>query len=103
MTEKNKYKQPYSLYFLILSMLIVGLSFWVIWHETVKLRPWKGYQAQYNELKKQPLLEKYNRAVIEFNSPEVQQKYEELKNRLEEIEMNFSDSEIQKKYSADEK
>jgi len=103
MIRENKNKQPYSLYFLILSMLIVGLSFWVIWHETVKLRPWKGYQTQYNELKKQPLLEKYDRAVFEFNSPEVLQKYEELKNRLEGIERNFSDPETQKKYSADEK
>jgi hypothetical protein len=83
-------------------MLIVGLSFWVVWHETVTLRPWKGYQVQYNELKKQQLLEEYDRAMIEFNAPEVQQKYEELKNRLEEIERNLSDPETQKEYSTDE-
>jgi len=103
MTDKNKFNQPYSLYFFILSMLIVGLSFWVIWHETVKLRPWKMYQVQYNELKREQLLENYEKAVIEFNRPEVQQKYEELKNKLEEIERNFSDPETLEKFSADEK
>ncbi|MCH7826747.1 MAG: hypothetical protein IIC75_02035, partial [Bacteroidetes bacterium] len=84
MTNDNKNKQPYSLYFFLLSMLIICLSFWVIWHESVKLRPWKMYQNQYNELKKLKIQEKYEKAMIEFNNPEVQQKYEELKNRLNE-------------------
>ena len=103
MANESKNKQPYSLYFLILSMLIIGLSFWVIWHETIKLRPWKMYQTQYNELKRQQMQGKYEKAMIEFNSPEVQQKYEELKNHLKEIERNFSDPETQKEYSANEK
>jgi len=102
MANESKNRQPYSLYFLILSMLIIGLSFWVIWHDTVKLRPWKMYQTQYNELKRQQMQGKYEKAMIEFNSPEVQQKYEELKNHLKEIERNFSDPETQKEYSANE-
>lgn len=103
MTNDNKNKQPYSLYFFLLSMLIICLSFWVIWHESVKLRPWKMYQNQYNELKKLKIQEKYEKAMIEFNNPEVQQKYEELKNRLNEIERNFSNPETQKEYSTNKK
>lgn len=103
MAGGNKYKQPYSLYFLMLSLLIVGLSYWVVWHETVKLRPWKMYQVQHNELKRQELQEEFDKAMIDFNSPEVQQKYKELNNRLEEIVRNFSDPKTQKEYTTTEK
>ena len=52
---------------------------------------------------RQQLQEKYERATKEFNSEKIQQKYEELKNRLEEIERNFSDPETQKEYTTTEK
>ena len=74
MALETKREQPYALYFFILSLLIIALSFWVIWFETIELRPWKSYQAQYFELKGHQLQSEYDMALREFQSPGIQQK-----------------------------
>lgn len=99
MTDKLNRKPPYSLYFFLLSMIIVGVSIWVLWFEYVELRPWKAYQKQYLELKKQKLKNDYELALAEFQSPVIIEKYQKLKNRLKEVLENINQPEIQKEIS----
>lgn len=103
MTEETKREQPYALYFFLLSFLIIVLSLWVLWFEGVSLRPWKKYQAQYNELKRTMLEDKYQAALKRFNSPEIQQRYSELTSKLKEVEKPFQSPGVQGEYRKVEK
>lgn len=100
MTENIKREPPYSLYFFLLTVVIIGVSIWVLWFESVKLRPWKAYQNQYIELKKQKLKSEYDKALSDFQSPEIQGKFHKLEKQLKEVEENFQKPEIQKRYTA---
>ena len=46
MKERSSYT-PYL--FAFLSLLLLGLAFWVIWKDEIQLRPWKEYQKEYKE------------------------------------------------------
>lgn len=96
MTENINRKPSYSLYFLLLSIIIVGVSIWVLWFEFVELRPWKAYQNQYIELKKQELKNNYELALVELQSPVIQEKHQKLKRQLNEVLEKSKQPEIQK-------
>jgi len=96
--ERMRREPPYAFYFFLLIVIIFVLSLWVIWNETVTLRPWKSYQARYYELKQRLLEDEYEKALEDFQSPETQQKYNELKALVKEAEEDFQNSEVQEKY-----
>lgn len=98
MIEKIKKEPPYALYFFLLAVVIIALSAWALWVETVKLRPWKAYQKQYIELKSQKLKSEYEKARYEFQSQETQKRYEELKMQLKKATENFQQPGVQEKY-----
>ncbi len=103
MVERAGRKQPYTLYFFILSMIIIALSIWVIWFETVQLRPWKGYQKQYYQLKQEQLERDYDKALAEYRSPEIQGRRTELDIRLKNLNENLQRAEVQREYIKTEK
>lgn len=100
MTDKIKNKPSYSLLFFLLSILIVGVSIWVLWFESVQLRPWKAYQKQYIELKRQKLESEYDKALNDFQSSENQKKYNELNEKLKEAIEFLQQEGVQKEYSS---
>lgn len=96
--EKAEREQPYALYFFLLSASLIVLSFWVIWFETVELRPWKDYQKTYYQLKLEKYEKEYDEAVARFNSPEIQVKYESLLALHKKNQKTFRSPEIQAQY-----
>jgi len=100
MDGKIKKRPHYPLYFLLLTVVIIALSAWALWVEAVKLRPWKAYQKQYIELKRQDIKIEYEKVRHEFQSPGTQKKYAELKRQLKKTVENFQQPEVQKKYKA---
>ncbi|MCG8343644.1 MAG: c-type cytochrome [Chlorobiales bacterium] len=95
MKQKSSYT---SLLFAFLSLLLLGLTFWVIWKDEVQLRPWKSYQQEYKELKGKKLQEEYDRAKKEFDSNGNAQKLESLQAKLKAEEDFFNSREVQEKY-----
>lgn len=102
MVERAGREQPYTLYFFILSMIIIALSIWVIWFETVQLRPWKAYQKQYYQLKQEQLEKEYDKALAEYRSPEIQGRRTELDIRLKNLIENLQRAEVQREYKKTE-
>ena len=96
MKDKSSYN---TFIFAVLSLLLLGLSFWVIWKDEVQLRPWKSYQQEYKELKGKYLQSEYDMAKKEFESNGAAAKVEDLQARLKAAEEFFSSSEVQEKYT----
>lgn len=98
MTKANR-KQPYALYFFLLSALIIAASFWVMWFEFIKLRPWRSYQKQYYQLKHLQLEREYDELLTVLNSPEVQREWAEWTSLLQKFEEDFERPDVQAEYS----
>lgn len=96
MKERSSYT-PYL--FAFLSLLLLGLAFWVIWKDEIQLRPWKEYQREYKELKGAALQAEYDKVKKEFDSDGNSEKLETLQARLNEANSVFQSKEIQEKYT----
>lgn len=103
MEEQNKREQPFAFYFFLLSILIIVLFFWVFWFETVQLRPWKSYQKQYWQMKREQLEDNYNRIAEEFQNDSTQQLRQELVSQLEIVTNKFNHPKVQEEYIAIQK
>jgi mono/diheme cytochrome c family protein len=99
MTENTKKEPPYAFYFFLLSVVIIALSVWVIWFESVKLRPWKSYQAQYQELRHQKIKKEYEKVLQARHSPQILQIYKELNTKLKNAIENNKQPQISEQLS----
>lgn len=86
------------LIFTFLSLTLLGLSLYVIWQDEFGLRPWKTYQNEYKENKKALLESEYREALEKFKASGGQKKIQELETKLKEAEAIFNSPEIQEKY-----
>ncbi len=84
--------------FAFLSLLLLGLAFWVIWKDEIQLRPWKEYQQEYKELKGSKLQAEYDEAMAAFQSSGDADKLQTLKARLEEADKIFQSKDVQERY-----
>ena len=87
------------LLFAFLSLLLLGLTAWVIWKDEIQLRPWKVYQQEYKDLKTARLQAEYDLAKSEFESNGNAEKLEMLQAKLEAAEEVFQSWEVQEKYA----
>ncbi|MBI4007874.1 MAG: c-type cytochrome [Planctomycetes bacterium] len=88
MAEKEE-KKSYALLYLIMCVALIGVTIWAIWNETFTRRPWKQYQGRYSRLEEQYLKDKYTRLKEEFESPDVQAEYMEVKKHLDEAKSSL--------------
>lgn len=86
---KKEEEKSYAWLFLLMSLALVGVSMWSVCNEVFIRRPWKQYQKRYFELEKQYLMDKYARFKERFESPDVQEKYMEVKKHLDEAKNAF--------------
>ena len=95
--EKEEDKS-YLIMYVIVSFLLVAVTAWAILNETVDRRPWKNYQKQFYRLEYEKIKQNYNKERAGFESPEVQKKYGEAKNKLEHTLEDFKKPPIQAEY-----
>jgi cbb3-type cytochrome oxidase cytochrome c subunit len=87
MANENKNNSSYRVYiFVFFSVLLLALSFWVIWDDEFGLRPWKKYQGDYKAMKHDQLEKEYRKAVVEFQRSGGHKRLAELEARLEKAE-----------------
>ncbi|NTV06782.1 MAG: c-type cytochrome, partial [Chlorobiaceae bacterium] len=100
MANENKNNSSYRVYiFVFFSLLLLALSFWVIWDDEFGLRPWKKYQGEYKALKHEQLDREYRKAVVEFQRSGGHKRLAELEARLEKAEAFFQSKENKEKFS----
>ncbi len=97
--KKKEEERSYAFLFVIASLALLGAFTWVLLDEFCAGRPWKQQQKKYYSL----LINKVNReieeATAEFNSPEVQKKYNAVKDKLERANAEFEKSGDQFEYN----
>ena len=84
--------------YVIVSFLLVAVTAWAILNETYDRRPWKNYQKQFYRLEYEKINENYEKELANFESPDVQKKYGETKNKLEHAREDFKKPPIQNEY-----
>ena len=106
MTEKSKppvEERSHSVLFLVLCGILLLVVLWTIWDETIKRRPWKGYQKTFQRLEYDRAKAEYDRLKAAFD--EEQTKLEEtdyrashrgLREALEEAKAELNGSEHEK-------
>ncbi len=95
---KKEEDKSYLIVYVIVSFLLVAVTAWAIVNETFDRRPWKNYQKQFYRLEYEKIKQNYNKERAGFESPEVQKKYGEAKNKLEHAREDFKKPLIQAEY-----
>jgi cbb3-type cytochrome oxidase cytochrome c subunit len=99
MANENKNTSSNRSYlFAFLGLVLLALTFWVVWDDEFGLRPWKKYQEQYKVLKHEQLETEYQRAQAEFDSSGGSKKLAELEEKLKKADEIFHSAEIQAKH-----
>ncbi len=97
--KKKEEERSYAFLFILASLMITGTFAWVILDEVFAGRPWKQQQKKYYS----SLINKANKEIAEekvrFNSPEVQEKYNAVKDKLEKANEKFNESGNQDEYN----
>jgi len=97
-SSKKEEEKSYSGAFAITSLILVIVTMWVIYNETVDRRPWKKYQTQYNNLKYKKIKQTYEEERAFFESKDVQEEYARTRKELESAREEFEKPAVQKKY-----
>src|SRR3989304_9381146 len=101
LTSKNQHPmkkeedKSYLIMYVIVSFLLVAVTAWAIVNETYDRRPWKNYQKQFYRLGYEKIKQNYEKERANFESPDVQKKYVEAKNKLEHAWKDFKKPPIQ--------
>jgi mono/diheme cytochrome c family protein len=96
--ENNKKASLRGYIFAILSVVLLGLSAWVIWDDEFGLRPWKKYQQEYKSLKRDKLEKEYQQARLDFKTSGDAQKLAALQAQLKLAQENFRKKEVHDRY-----
>ncbi|MGQ3686190.1 MAG: c-type cytochrome [Candidatus Loosdrechtia sp.] len=95
---KKEEEKTYSGAFAVTSFILVIVTVWAIYNETVERRPWKRYQEQYNNVKYKKIKEAYEKDRAFFEQEDIQKEYRKTKNELERARKEFEDPSVQKEY-----
>ena len=79
--------------------MIMGTFTWVILDEVFAGRPWKQQQRKYYSLLIDDARKEIEEAKAEFNSPEVQEKYNTVRDKLEKANEKLKESGGQDEYN----
>lgn len=97
--KKKEEEKSYAFLFILASLMITGTFTWVILDEVFSGRPWKQQQKKYYSLLIDNAFKKIEEAKDKFNSPEVQEKYNAVKDKLEKANEKFRKSGGQDEYN----
>src|SRR3972149_8449641 len=87
--EKREEEKSYSSAFAVVSFILAAVALWAVVNEVVDRRPWKKYQKKFHQLEYEKAGEAYKKEVALFESPEVQKKYTETKEKLKHAQDAF--------------
>lgn len=96
---KKEEEKSYVGLFVLLSFILAATNVWAIWNEIVGKRPWKEYQKNYYALELQKLKNEYNDALLAFQHPTIQQKYNAVKEKLDNAWNLFKKPDVQYEYN----
>jgi cytochrome c553 len=96
--EKREEERSFAPLFVVLSLLFIAVSVWVFWEETAILRPWKNYQRDYYEIKRNRVERDVQEARDEFEKRTHQEEHKRLKSRLAKEMEEFKRPEKQREY-----
>src|SRR3972149_4237187 len=77
---KKEEDKSYLIMYVIVSFLLVAVTAWAILNETVDRRPWKNYQKRFYRLEYEKIKQNYEKERANFESPDVQKKYDAPRN-----------------------
>ena len=97
--RKKEEEKSYAFLFIIASLMIMGTFTWVILDEVFAGRPWKQQQRKYYSLLIDDARKEIEEAKAEFNSPEVQEKYNTVRDKLEKANEKLKESGGQDEYN----
>ncbi|MFQ5687588.1 MAG: hypothetical protein ACE5GV_13120, partial [Candidatus Scalindua sp.] len=95
---KKEEEKSYVVLYVLLSFILAATNVWALWNETVGKRPWKEYQKNYYALELQKLKNEYNDALLAFQHPAIQQKYNAVKEKLDDAWNLFKKPDVQYEY-----
>ncbi|GAX62436.1 cytochrome c oxidase subunit 2 [Candidatus Scalindua japonica] len=95
---KKEEEKSYSFLFILASLILLGSFIWVILDEVYEGRPWKQLQMNYFSLLMDRINDEIKEETEKFNSPEVQTKFQAVKDKLEKANENFKQSGDQEEY-----
>ncbi|MBM2833331.1 MAG: putative cytochrome c protein, partial [Candidatus Brocadiaceae bacterium] len=95
---KKEEDKSYLIVYVVVSFILVVVAAWAILNETFDRRPWKNYQKRFYRLEYEKIKQNYEKERANFESPDVQKKYLEAKNKLEHAWEDFKKPPIQNEY-----
>ena len=97
--KKKEEERSYAFLFILASLMIMGTFTWVILDEVFAGRPWKQQQRKYYSLLIDNARKEIEEAKAELNNPEVQEKYNAVRDKLEKANEKFKESGGQDEYN----
>lgn len=86
---KKEEQKSYVLMYVICAAILVLVQAWAIWNEVVGKRMWKDYQRKFYSLMVDNVKEDLEVAKENFQSPDVQEKYQVVNDKLKKAEKEF--------------
>ncbi len=96
-TKKEEHKS-YLVHFVVFGFILVAVTLWAVFNETVDRRPWKKYQKQFHRMEYERIKQDYEKERAVFESPEVQEKYGKTKKNLDLAREDFQKPAVQDEY-----
>lgn len=96
---KKEEEKSYAFLFILASLALLGAFIWVVLDEFCVGRPWKKQQKKYYSLLIDNTRREIEEAKAEFNSPEVQEKYNAVRDKLKKAKEKLKESGGQDKYN----
>ena len=86
---KKEEQKSYVLMYVICAAILIIVQVWAIWNEVVGKRMWKDYQRKFYSLMVDNAKEDLEEAKENFQSPDVQEKYQVVNDKLKKAEEEF--------------
>ncbi len=86
---KKEEQKSYVLMYVICAVILLLVQVWAIWNEVVGKRMWKVYQTKFYSLQVDKVKDDIEEAKKNFQSPDVQVKYQVVNDKLKKAEKEF--------------
>ena len=86
---KKEEEKSYVLMYVICAAILILVQVWAVWNEVVGKRKWKEYQSKFYALMVDNAKKDLEEAKKRFESPDVQEKYQVINDKLKKAENEF--------------
>jgi len=90
-------EKSYRVHFMIIALLMIGVTAWAVWDETFTRRPWKKYQVEGNRLEIAQAEGEKEKAIADLSRGGRQKKLDALRKELEAEEARLRDPQVKAK------